>query len=115
MEKALTPEDMMKRAEFIIEEAMKLRDGQDPFQPPEGSEITPEDYRAQKLLAYAKVVFIPAGNKGFITNQKSVDYCRQVIREYPDTIYVEEARKLLRSLSPENKKKYNITNEEMGL
>ena len=77
--------------------------------------ITTKDFQAQKLLEYARGLFIPAGRKGFITNQKGVDLCRQVISEYPNTSYAEEARKLLRTVPPEEQKRYDITNEEMGL
>jgi hypothetical protein len=85
------------------------------LQPQQNIDITSEDFQAQKLLEYARGLFIPAGRKGFLSSRTAVDLCRQVISEYPDTQYSEEARKLLRSLPPDEQKKYNITNEEMGL
>jgi len=84
-------------------------------QPTQDTEITPEDFQAQKLLAYAKGLFIPAGRKKFMTSKMGVDLCRQIIREYPNTTYADEARKLLRTVPPNEQKRYNITPEEMGL
>jgi hypothetical protein len=77
--------------------------------------ITTEDFQAQKLLEYARGLFIPAGRKGFLSSKTGVDLCRQIIREYPTTPYADEARKLLRTVPPEEQKRYDITNEEMGL
>ena len=79
------------------------------------TEITPEDFQAQKLLAYAQGLFIPAGRKKFLTSKMGVDLCRRIIREYPNTTYADEARKLLRTVPPNEQKRYNITPEEMGL
>jgi hypothetical protein len=79
------------------------------------TDLTPEDFQAQKLLAYAKGLFIPAGQKKFLTSKTGVDLCRQIIRDYPNTTYADEARKLLRTVPPNEQKRYNITPEEMGL
>jgi len=87
----------------------------DQIEPPQDTEITAEDFQAQKLLTYAQGLFIPAGQKGFMTSKMGVDLCRQILRKYPNTTYADEARKLLRSLPPDEQKKYNITPEEMGL
>lgn len=84
-------------------------------QPTQDTEITAEDFQAQKLLAYAKGLFIPAGRKKFLTSKMGVDLCRQIIRDYPNTTYADEARKLLRTVPPNEQKRYNITPEEMGL
>lgn len=84
-------------------------------QPTQDTEITAEDFQAQKLLAYAKGLFIPAGRKKFLTSKMGVDLCRRIIRDYPNTTYADEARKLLRTVPPHEQKRYNITPEEMGL
>jgi hypothetical protein len=84
-------------------------------QPAQDTEITAEDFQAQKLLTYAQGLFIPAGRKKFLTSKMGVDLCRQIIREYPNTTYADEARKLLRTVPPNEQKRYNITPEEMGL
>jgi len=83
--------------------------------PDRDTEITPEDFQAQKLLTYAQGLFIPAGRKKFLTSKTAVDLCRRIMREYPNTTYADEARKLLRTVPPDEQKRYNITPEEMGL
>ncbi|RKY07156.1 MAG: hypothetical protein DRP66_07340 [Planctomycetota bacterium] len=77
-------------------------------------EITPESYQAGKLLEYAKM-FISAGRKPVLTSKKGIDTCRQIIRDYPNTKYEQEARMLLRRVPEYERKRYNITDEEMGL
>jgi hypothetical protein len=37
------------------------------------------------------------------------------MRDYPGTIYAEEARMLLRQVPENRRSTYNITNEELGL
>jgi len=85
------------------------------LQTQKNTEITPEDYQAQKLLSYAQGLFIPAGRKKVITSKTGVELCRRIIRDYPNTTYADEARKLLRTVPPHERKRYNITPEEMGL
>ncbi len=78
------------------------------------SEITPESYQAGKLLEYAKM-YVSAGRRPVLTSKKGVDLCRQIIREYPNTKSEQEARLLLRRVPEFERKRYNITDEEMGL
>jgi hypothetical protein len=89
--------------------------GQPQVQLQQNTDITAEDFQAQKLLEYARGLFVPAGRKRFLSSKTAVDLCRQIINEYPNTSYADEARKLLRTVPPEEQKRYNITNEEMGL
>jgi hypothetical protein len=96
-------------------EGIEYTSPQPQLQPPQDSKITVEDFQAQKLLAYAQGLFIPAGRQKFLTSKMGVDLCRQIINEYPNTTYADEARKLLRTVPPHERKRYNITNEEMGL
>ena len=77
-------------------------------------EITPESYQAGKLLEYAKM-YVKAGRKPGLTSKRAVDICRQIIREYPNTKYEQEARLLLRKVPEYERKRYKITDEEMGL
>ncbi len=77
-------------------------------------EITPDDYQAGKLLEYAKM-YVKAGRKPVLTSKKGIDLCRQIIREYPNTKYAKEARLLLRRVPEYERKRYNITDKEMGL
>jgi hypothetical protein len=80
----------------------------------EDGEVTPESYQAGKLLEYAKM-FVSAGRKPVLTSKKGVELCRQIIREYPNSKYEQEARLLLRRVPEYERKRYNITDEEMGL
>ncbi len=96
-------------------EGIEYTSPQPQLQPPQDPEITVENFQAQKLLTYAQGLFIPAGRKKFLTSKMGVDLCRQIINEYPNTTYADEARKLLRTVPPHERKRYNITNEEMGL
>jgi len=77
-------------------------------------EITPESYQAGKLLEYAKM-FVSAGRKPTLTSKQGVDLCRQIIREFPNTKYEQEARLLLRKVPEYERKRYKITDKEMGL
>lgn len=105
----------LKQMSESMSEGMENMDQQVWLQTSESTEITPEDYQAQKLLAYAQGLFIPAGKKKFFTSKTGVDLCRQIISQYPNTTYADEARKLLRTVPPNEQKRYNITPEEMGL
>ena len=89
--------------------------GQPQVQLQQNTDITAEDFQAQKLLEYARGLFVPAGRKRFLSSKTAVDLCRQIINEYPNTSYADEARKLLRTVPADERKRYNITNEEMGL
>jgi hypothetical protein len=77
--------------------------------------LTPEEFQAQKLFEYAKGLYIPAGKKAGLTPKQGIELCRQIMKDYPDSPYAEQAKKLLRELPEEDRKKYKITNEEMGL
>ncbi|MCD6393072.1 MAG: hypothetical protein J7M40_06150 [Planctomycetes bacterium] len=78
------------------------------------NEITPESYQAGKLLEYAKM-FVSAGRKPVLTSKKGIDLCRQIIHDYPNTKYEREARLLLRRVPEYERKRYKITDKEMGL
>ena len=72
-----------------------------------------DEYQAGKLLGYAKMM-IDIGTK-YTTPKAAIETCRQIIKDYPGTKYAEEARMLLRRVSAKDRKKYKITNEELGL
>ncbi len=81
----------------------------------EETELTAENYEAEKKLEYARKLFIPAGRKNILTSKRGIDLCREIIREYPNTKYEQEARLLLRQVPENERKRYNITDEELGL
>ena len=72
-----------------------------------------DEYQAGKLLAYAQTM-MQIGTK-YTTPKAAIDTCRQLIKDYPGTKYEQEARGLLRTVSAKDRRKYKITNEELGL
>jgi len=84
---------------------------------PQFRELLPEEkVRAEKLFEMAlferKKGRLPIPGMGF---KKMVDYCREIIQKYPDSLYAPKARKMLRDIPERYRKRYKITNEEMGL
>ncbi len=47
--------------------------------------------------------------------KRMVDYCRKIIENYPDSSHAKKARELLRELPEKDRRRHNLTNEEMGL
>ena len=77
--------------------------------------IDDEDYfdpQAEKLLENGRG-FVKIGR--LTSYKKGIDLCRQVINDYPNTKYEQEARVILRRVPERHHKRYNITNEELGL
>ena len=70
------------------------------------------DPQAEKLLENAKG-FIKIGR--FTTYKKGINMCRQVINDYPNTKYEQQAREILRRVPEHQRKKYRITDEDLGL
>lgn len=77
-------------------------------------EMSPADeFQADKLLKNA-VMLIDMGSR-YTTPKRGIEMCRQIIKDYPDTTYANEARLLLRKVPERYHKRYNITSEELGL
>ncbi|MBN1457858.1 MAG: hypothetical protein JW912_08400 [Sedimentisphaerales bacterium] len=70
------------------------------------------DPQAEKLLENGRG-FIKIGH--LTSYKKGIDLCRQVIADYPNTKYEQEARVILRGVPERHHKRYNITKEELGL
>ena len=80
---------------------------------PQFKELDIEDkVRAEKLFEMAlferKKGRLPG--MGF---KQMVDYCRQIIQEYPGSIYAFKARRMLADIPRRYRKQYNITEEEL--
>jgi len=73
-----------------------------------------QDVQAQRLYQMAETEFKIA-RKPFMTYKRCVDYCRQIIQKWPDSAEAAKARVLLRKIPERHRKRYNITDEEMGL
>ena len=78
-----------------------------------------EDYfdpHAEKLIenarAFIKISNVMVQGRSY---KKPVDLCRQIIKNYPDTKYEDQARILMRSVPKRYRKRYNMTDEELGI
>jgi len=77
--------------------------------------IDDEDYfnpQAEKLLEHGRG-FVKIGR--LTSYKKGIDLCRQVINDYPNTKYEQQAREILRTVPQRHHKRYGITNEDLGL
>lgn len=82
--------------------------------PAQPKEMSMEDeYAASKLLENARG-FIKISRK-ITTPKNGIGMCRQIIKDYPNTEYSEEARMLLREVPERFRKRYNLTDKELGL
>jgi hypothetical protein len=71
------------------------------------------EVQADKLIGNARML-IKAGSR-YMTPKRGIELCRQIIRDYPGTKYADEARMLLRKVPERYRKRYNLTNDELGL
>jgi len=80
------------------------------------SKLAEEDkIEAEKILAYTNGLFMPAAQKRVITYKRGVDFCRQIMQKYPGTSYAHQARELLRQVPENQRQRYGITDQELGL
>ena len=78
-------------------------------------DFTADDYEAQKLLANASA-FLKIGNR--LPNhmyRDPIEWCRTVMKNYPNTKYAQQAQMLLRNVPQEHRQQYNLTDQELGL
>ena len=73
-----------------------------------------QNVEAQRLYQMAETEFKIA-RKPLMSYKRCVDYCRQIIQKWPDSAEAAKARVLLRKIPQRHRKRYNITDEEMGL
>jgi hypothetical protein len=79
-------------------------------------ELSEEDkVQADKLINYADGLFMKAAGKRIITYKQGVELCRQVMKDYPGSEYADKARLLLRQVPENQRSKYGITDQELGL
>lgn len=72
-----------------------------------------EDVRAQQIYQMAETESKIA--RKIMSYKRMVDYCREILRDYPTSPYAEKARELLRQMPERHREMHNVTNEEMGL
>ncbi|MGB8227074.1 MAG: hypothetical protein WCE45_09485 [Sedimentisphaerales bacterium] len=74
-----------------------------------------DEYDAERLLSPARQ-FLKIGNIAPSHEYRNpIEWCRQVMKKYPNTKYAQEAQMLLRNVPQEHRAQYNITDEELGL
>jgi len=79
-------------------------------------ELSEEDkIQAERKLQAAKDLFMPLGRKMGMTYKRGVEICRGIMREYPGSEYAEQARQLLRQVPENQRSRYGITDQELGL
>ena len=83
-------------------------------QPANDEERVATNLQAQKLYEMAEVEF-KIGRKPLMSFKRCVDYCRELIEKYPDSAEAAKARVLLRRIPQRHRKKWKVTDEEMGL
>jgi hypothetical protein len=74
---------------------------------------SPENDEAKQKLAFAENNMTMA-KKGILNYSQPVAICRGIIKDYPDTEYEQQARKLLREVPEDLRSQYNLTDEELG-
>ena len=74
-----------------------------------------EQVQAEKLFEMALLHRKQGRLPGMGSYKLMVDYCRQLIREYPGTIYSYKAQRMLGDLRPRDREIYGITDEEIDL
>jgi len=72
-----------------------------------------EGVRADKLLALAQMK-IKESTKLRSNPKQGIEACRQILAEFPNTQYAQQARELLRQVPERYQKMNNITDEELG-
>ncbi|MGA2915732.1 MAG: hypothetical protein ABSE89_06870 [Sedimentisphaerales bacterium] len=74
-----------------------------------------DDYQAEEWLSYART-YLQIGNKTPSHLYKDpIEWCRKVMKNYPNTKYAQEAQMLLRNVPKEHREQYKITDQELGL
>jgi hypothetical protein len=95
----------------------------DPNRPAPKTQAQPQKLRelpleqqveAEKKLAYTQGLYMKGSRSGVQSYKRGVEMCREIIRDYPNTKYAEEARHLLRQVPERQRSLYKITDAELG-
>jgi hypothetical protein len=82
----------------------------------EQAEDVPIEYEVQaEQLFELALTHRKMGRLPRISYDYCVHYCRRVIHEFPKSSYAPKAKRILRDLPEEERLRYSITDEEMGL
>ena len=102
-------------------EDLKLIELEDLMENLECLRQTKTEQEAEKLYPQAENWYQMAqfhkksGRLPMLSYKKVVDYCRLIFEHHPESPQAEKARQLLREMPEKYQKRFNVTNEEMGL
>jgi hypothetical protein len=83
--------------------------------PQQFKELTPEEQiEAEKLFEMA-LFQRKEGRLPGMSYKLMVDYCRQIIKQYPGSVYAYKAKRMLGDIPAYKRQGYNITEEEINL
>jgi len=82
---------------------------------PQFRELTEEERIEAERLYEMALTERKMGRLPVMTYKKMVDYCREIIRKWPDSEYAFKAKRLLADLPERFHQMYNITKEEIDL
>ena len=82
---------------------------------PQFKELTEEEKIEAERLYEMAITERKMGRLPVMTYKKMVDYCREIIRKWPDSEYAFKAKRLLADLPERFHQMYNITKEEIDL
>ena len=103
-----------ERERLTQERRSKISDSVEPAKPLQFEELSVEDKtRAEQLFEMAlferKKGRLPG--MGF---KKMVDYCREILEKWPNSVYAYKARRMLGDIPERFRKRYKITDEEIN-
>jgi type IV secretory pathway VirB10-like protein len=82
---------------------------------PQFKELTEEEKIEAERLYEMALTERKMGRLPVMTYKRMVDYCREIIRKWPDSEYAFKAKRLLADLPERFHQMYNITKEEIDL
>jgi hypothetical protein len=77
-------------------------------------ELTPEQQVDAERLFEMALAQRKMGRLPGVSYKLMVDYCRQIIAKYPDSVYAFKARRMLGDIPQQYRKQYDITEEEIN-
>lgn len=75
--------------------------------------VSSENSEVEQKLAFAQSN-LKMAQKGILSYSQTVAICRDVIKEYPETEYQQQAQMLLREVPEDLRSQYNLSDEELG-
>ena len=79
---------------------------------PQPEEMTLEDQVQAERLFEMALMQRKVGRLPGMGYKQMVDYCRQIIEKYPDSVYAFKAKRMLSDIPETYRKRYKITSEE---